>query len=274
MFDRCLSTSVCNRAGGVLIGDKKGFHPSIYKTFNKNTSGKFYLRLVYSLISSLSTVLNIQDYTILFTDESKMVAGVKETVLSIIDNQTLLATQKEILVKITTVQFDTTVKKYRNYRKKMFGKITVINSERSDECIDFTMIITSRNNAPISNYGGGFRCKSEYPWCIIEFEFIRNMSKLRKFAMSIKFKICLALSKYLEILYNVPHMMWRLKIAITFVMVLWKDSHPLILCDEYVNDVLGYYTHSSILTLPVTDDSQINTIDIQTWISGNLLSDR
>ncbi|KAF0756608.1 Uncharacterized protein FWK35_00030478 [Aphis craccivora] len=42
------------------------------------------------------------------------------------------------------------------------------NSERSEECIDFTMIITSRNNAPISNYGGGFRCKSEYPWCIIE----------------------------------------------------------------------------------------------------------
>ncbi|KAF0762695.1 Uncharacterized protein FWK35_00014275 [Aphis craccivora] len=42
------------------------------------------------------------------------------------------------------------------------------NSERSEECIDFTMIITSRNNAPISNYGGGFRCKSEYPWCFIE----------------------------------------------------------------------------------------------------------
>ncbi|KAF0755231.1 Uncharacterized protein FWK35_00014474 [Aphis craccivora] len=30
------------------------------------------------------------------------------------------------------------------------------------------MIITSRNNAPISNYGGDFRCKSEYHWCIIE----------------------------------------------------------------------------------------------------------
>ncbi|KAE9545351.1 hypothetical protein AGLY_000894 [Aphis glycines] len=30
------------------------------------------------------------------------------------------------------------------------------NSERSDECIDFTMIITSQNNAPISNYGGWF----------------------------------------------------------------------------------------------------------------------
>ncbi|KAF0753409.1 Uncharacterized protein FWK35_00034271, partial [Aphis craccivora] len=47
-------------------------------------------------------------------------------------------------------------------------KTYLLDSERSEECIDFTMIITSRNNAPISNYGGGFRCKSEYPWCIIE----------------------------------------------------------------------------------------------------------
>ncbi|KAF0756299.1 Uncharacterized protein FWK35_00031058 [Aphis craccivora] len=43
-----------------------------------------------------------------------------------------------------------------------------LNSERSDECIDFTMIITSRNNAQISNFAGGFRWKSEYPCCIIE----------------------------------------------------------------------------------------------------------
>ncbi|KAF0770172.1 Uncharacterized protein FWK35_00009618 [Aphis craccivora] len=37
-------------------------------------------------------------------------------------------------------------------------------------CVFFVSVysITSRNNAPISNYGGGFRCKSEYPWCIIE----------------------------------------------------------------------------------------------------------
>ncbi|KAF0765730.1 Uncharacterized protein FWK35_00004790 [Aphis craccivora] len=41
----------------------------------------------------------------------------------------------------------------------------VLDSEQSEECIDFTMI---RNNAPISNFGGGFQCKSEYPWCIIE----------------------------------------------------------------------------------------------------------
>ncbi|KAF0732554.1 ATP-dependent DNA helicase [Aphis craccivora] len=42
--------------------------------------------------------------------------------------------------------------------------------------------ITSQNNSPISNYGGGFRCKSEYPWCIIEFKFLRNLSKTRKCA--------------------------------------------------------------------------------------------
>ncbi|KAF0772934.1 Uncharacterized protein FWK35_00004258, partial [Aphis craccivora] len=29
----------------------------------------------------------------------------------------------------------------------------VLDSERSNECIDFTMIITSRNNASISNFG-------------------------------------------------------------------------------------------------------------------------
>ncbi|KAF0715629.1 Uncharacterized protein FWK35_00029585 [Aphis craccivora] len=55
--------------------------------------------------------------------------------------------------------------------------LLIFDSERSEECIDFTMMyvffvsvysITSRNNAPISNYGGGFRCKSEYPWCIME----------------------------------------------------------------------------------------------------------
>ncbi|KAF0760854.1 Uncharacterized protein FWK35_00018390, partial [Aphis craccivora] len=57
--------------------------------------------------------------------------------------------------------------------------ILLKNSEPSAECIDFTMMcvffffvsvysITSRNNAPISNFRGGFRCKSEYPWCIIE----------------------------------------------------------------------------------------------------------
>ncbi|KAF0762918.1 Uncharacterized protein FWK35_00016591 [Aphis craccivora] len=62
-----------------------------------------------------------------------------------------------ILTKLTY-----SLQTYRNSVKFVY------DSERSEECIDFTMIITSQNNAPISNYGGGFRCKSEYPWCIIE----------------------------------------------------------------------------------------------------------
>ena len=53
----------------------------------------------------------------------------------------------------------------------------ILDSERSDECIDFTMMffffvsvysITSRNNALIANFGGGFRWQSGNPWCIIQ----------------------------------------------------------------------------------------------------------
>ncbi|KAF0693279.1 Uncharacterized protein FWK35_00031624, partial [Aphis craccivora] len=63
----------------------------------------------------------------------------------------------------------------------------VLDSQGSEEYIDFTMIITSRNNAPISNYGGGFRCKSEYHWCIIQVKrltfsnsFQKNREKQKK----------------------------------------------------------------------------------------------
>ncbi|KAF0751087.1 Uncharacterized protein FWK35_00018972 [Aphis craccivora] len=56
-----------------------------------------------------------------------------------------------------------------------------IDSERSEECIDFTMMcvfffvfvsvhsISSRNNAPISNYGGGFRCKTPLELRMVQF---------------------------------------------------------------------------------------------------------
>ncbi|KAF0755191.1 Uncharacterized protein FWK35_00020905 [Aphis craccivora] len=49
------------------------------------------------------------------------------------------------------------------------------DSERSDKCIynDVRFLvsvysITCRNNASISNFRRGFRCQSEYPWCIIQ----------------------------------------------------------------------------------------------------------
>ncbi|KAE9524658.1 hypothetical protein AGLY_014708 [Aphis glycines] len=50
----------------------------------------------------------------------------------------------------------------------------ILNGVINDECIDSTMIITSRNNASILSFGGGFRWKSEYLWCIIE---IKNTLK-------------------------------------------------------------------------------------------------
>ncbi|KAF0757673.1 Uncharacterized protein FWK35_00013689, partial [Aphis craccivora] len=55
------------------------------------------------------------------------------------------------------------------------------------------MIITSRNNAPISNYKGGFQCKSEYPWCIIEFskksrKTKKKMTEKREFLRKTSFR--------------------------------------------------------------------------------------
>ncbi|KAF0760665.1 Uncharacterized protein FWK35_00014996 [Aphis craccivora] len=56
--------------------------------------------------------------------------------------------------------------------------VKFFDSERSDECIDFTMLCvfffmcvytrTCRNNARISNFGGGFRFVIESSWCIGE----------------------------------------------------------------------------------------------------------
>ncbi|KAF0706630.1 Uncharacterized protein FWK35_00035447 [Aphis craccivora] len=79
--------------------------------------------------------------------------------------------------------------------------MNVLNLQR---CVSFFFFfclctlynITSRNNAQISNFGGGFRCKSEYPWCIIEVKnknfktvFKKKMTEKREFlrkTMSIK----------------------------------------------------------------------------------------
>ncbi|KAF0757784.1 Uncharacterized protein FWK35_00021605 [Aphis craccivora] len=52
---------------------------------------------------------------------------------------------------------------------------------------------SSRNNAPISNFGGGFRFKSEYPWCIIEFskksrKTKKKMTEKREFLRKTSFR--------------------------------------------------------------------------------------
>ncbi|KAE9522022.1 hypothetical protein AGLY_017584 [Aphis glycines] len=45
-------------------------------------------------------------------------------------------------------------------------------------CFVSVYSITSRNNASISNFEGGFRWKSEYPWCIIEKKIEKNKKKM------------------------------------------------------------------------------------------------
>ncbi|KAE9539504.1 hypothetical protein AGLY_004756 [Aphis glycines] len=57
------------------------------------------------------------------------------------------------------------------YAPAPITSVDINNSEQRYECIDFTMIITNRNNTLISNLGGRFRWLSEYPWCIIQFKF-------------------------------------------------------------------------------------------------------
>ncbi|KAF0773973.1 Uncharacterized protein FWK35_00000210, partial [Aphis craccivora] len=54
--------------------------------------------------------------------------------------------------------------------------VIFLDFERGDECIDFIMmcVITSRNNASISNFGCSFRWKKEYPWCTIEVKTFSN----------------------------------------------------------------------------------------------------
>ncbi|KAF0746846.1 Uncharacterized protein FWK35_00023007 [Aphis craccivora] len=58
----------------------------------------------------------------------------------------------------------------------MIVETAVLDSEQSDECIDFTMLCvfflcvcvytrTCRNNASILNFGGGFRYQNESSWC-------------------------------------------------------------------------------------------------------------
>ncbi|KAF0748869.1 Uncharacterized protein FWK35_00021886, partial [Aphis craccivora] len=59
--------------------------------------------------------------------------------------------------------------------------------------------ITNRNNAPISNYGGSFRCKSEYPWCIIELNFQKHFYEICR--KRDKLQVILNISRrYLKIL--------------------------------------------------------------------------
>ncbi|KAF0768623.1 ATP-dependent helicase ULS1-like [Aphis craccivora] len=92
-------------------------------------------------------------------------------------------------------------------------ELGIFDSERSDKCIDLTMMCVF-----FSNFGGGFRWKSEYPWCIIKVKMTEKREFLRKtsfrldrfFYMTTKIfnfseNFFLNHSKYLKIEYKVPN---------------------------------------------------------------------
>ncbi|KAE9532167.1 hypothetical protein AGLY_010369 [Aphis glycines] len=97
--------------------------------------------------------------------------------------------------------------KFNKHRNCILSIIIVLekHSERSDECIDFTMIITSRNNASISNFGGGFRWKSEYPWCIIELFEAKLMENLVLNFLTITYEeLCIKFTTTIKTTYKKP----------------------------------------------------------------------
>ncbi|KAE9531247.1 hypothetical protein AGLY_010453, partial [Aphis glycines] len=89
-------------------------------------------------------------------------------------------TYEELCIKFSSILIGPK-KFYRHFKKKFSEKLKKFQ------------FITSRNNAPISNYGGGFRCKSEYPWCIIEFskksrKTKKKMTEKRQFLRKTSFR--------------------------------------------------------------------------------------
>ncbi|KAF0750382.1 Uncharacterized protein FWK35_00016013 [Aphis craccivora] len=112
---------------------------------------------------NLMTIFNLLRLTVNAVRDQPAIEG-----LGITTCRQLLSKEKKIHTLDVLVSINQGIKRFLPISPVQFKKRDLPDSEWSDGCIDFTMIITSRNNAPISNYGGGFRCKSEYLWCIIE----------------------------------------------------------------------------------------------------------
>ncbi|KAF0750985.1 Uncharacterized protein FWK35_00032077 [Aphis craccivora] len=83
----------------------------------------------------------------------------------------------------------------------------------NDVCVFFFFVsvysITSRNNTPISNFGGGFRCKIEYPWCIIKVknifqQFSKKSRKTKKMTEKREFlrKTCFRPNRFFYMVVN------------------------------------------------------------------------
>ncbi|KAE9534000.1 hypothetical protein AGLY_008736 [Aphis glycines] len=84
-----------------------------------------------------------------------------------IEKQSLF--KKKLMNEINS--FKKTKKEYENELNDALYNNRIITSKINYQFEEIQRLlgdIISRNNASISNFGGGFQWKSEYPWCIIE----------------------------------------------------------------------------------------------------------
>ncbi|KAE9531489.1 hypothetical protein AGLY_010695, partial [Aphis glycines] len=109
-------------------------------------------------------------------------------------------------------------------------------SERSDEYIDFTLIITSRNNASISNFGGGFRWKKvkskHFLTVFKKIEKNKNkMTEKREFLRKTGFRpnrffiwLPLKFSIFMRIFFEVSNSKYNTKFFISFPLNIYKEN--------------------------------------------------
>ncbi|KAF0773331.1 Uncharacterized protein FWK35_00006550 [Aphis craccivora] len=159
----------------------------IYQTCTPLFLIKIYLTkfIVYQTLYTKEIVYNmfmppheVESYYISGVANGKQIKYL-ERQLIILKNETTY----KLILRVTLLSCEIKRVNYNQY----------VHSERCYEYIDFKMMciffcvsvysITSRNNASISNFGGGFQWQSEYLWCIIEVKskhFPTDLKKIEK----------------------------------------------------------------------------------------------
>ncbi|KAF0773407.1 Uncharacterized protein FWK35_00001081 [Aphis craccivora] len=91
-----------------------------------------------------------------------------------------------------------------------------------NEVMDYAYSITCRNNASVSNFKGGFRLKSKYSWCIVEFK-SKNVPVVFKKIEKNKIKMAENGNFYAKPLFR------KIVYPRTYYIIVKNDSPPTIL---------------------------------------------
>ncbi|KAF0760152.1 Uncharacterized protein FWK35_00014365 [Aphis craccivora] len=198
--------------------------------------------------------------------------------------QYVLDTSIKPLLNISIILFRRSKESRPNHTQKHFikqGNLILVlyqysgvkHSERSDVCIDFTMmcVLTSQNNAPISNFWGGFRCKSEYSWCIIEVK-IKHFPTV-PYEFSNLYEICRKRENLQRNVTIYPQMIsiffiiQKFLINYSYIQILTKihQNH------EYLQFIFGIISPTNLLLFLNSGSAAVTTllnIDSKMWNNG------